>query len=279
MDKIKRAVIEANGLKIFCRDTIIGEKAILCLHGKWGRGETWNDFIIRYRHKYRIIAPDQRGHGLSDKPIAPYRSEDLANDAAELLKRLGIGRPIIMGHSMGGRIGAYLAALYPEMAKALIIIDCGVAGKDEIPDIIPENIAPIDTLTAHWPTPYPSYDEALAHLRSIFPRETNVRYFADSLYETSGGYDFMFSRYAMAALAAYSRIWYDILPKIKCPVLLVRATESWDLSKAVADRMRGLIGDCTYYEVSKSDHMVYVDNPDEFYPPLERFLNRIVTSE
>jgi len=79
----------------------------------------------------------------------------------------------------------------------------------------------------------------------------------------------------MSALAEYHRACFHILPLIKCPVLLVRATESWCLSREVADNMRPLIQDCTYFEVSRSDHMVYADNPDEFYPQFEQFLERI----
>ena len=65
------------------------------------------------------------------------------------------------------------------------------------------------------------------------------------------------------------------MPQIQCPVLLVRAAESWCLSQEEAQQMRELIEDCTYFEVSNSDHMVYADNPDEFYPQFGRFLDRV----
>ena len=133
----------------------------------------------------------------------------------------------------------------------------------------------MDKLTADWPTPYSSYEEALRDLSQRFLRETNVRYFLDSLVETEQGYDFLFSRYAMSAIDVYRQEWYHILSQIQCPVLFVRAEESWCLSAEEADKMRSLIKNCTYCEVSDSDHMVYADNPGQFYPQFDEFLGKI----
>jgi len=273
--RIKRSMIKVNGLDLFCRDTVVGEKAILCLHGRWGRGETWADFISRYKDRYRIIAPDQRGHGLSDKPIGRYAAEDLAADAHELIKRFDCGPVIAIGHSMGGRIAAYLTALFPHVVKALAILDETAEGHESSEYLSPDQVPPKDDLTAEWPTPYTTCEDALQDLKKRFPRETNVRYFLESLVEITEGYDFLFSRYAMSALATHSRKWFHLLPRIQYPVLLVRAAESWCLSKEDAEKMRSLIKDCTYFEVGNSDHMVYADNPDEFYPQFDSFLSRV----
>jgi 2-succinyl-6-hydroxy-2,4-cyclohexadiene-1-carboxylate synthase len=273
--RIRRSMVKANGINLFYRDTVSGDQCILCLHGKWGRGETWTDLMFRYGDKYRIVAPDQRGHGLSDKPVARYAGEDFAKDAYELIKKLECGPVIAVGHSMGGRNATHLAALYPQQVKALVILDQEAEGPEKLSDLPPEKVKPVDKLTGDWPTPYLTYEEALQHLRKQFQLETNVRYFLDSLVETIGGYDFMFSRYAMAAIEEYRKAWYHLLPKLRCPVLFVRASDSWCLSKDEAEKMRKLIKDCTYFEVSNSDHMVYADNPDEFCPQFEEFIRRV----
>lgn len=272
--KIKRAMIEVNGLNLFYRDTGSSKQALLCLHGKWGRGETWTDLMFRYRDRYRIVAPDQRGHGLSDKPVARYAADDFAADAHELIEKLGCGPVIAVGHSLGGRNAAYLAALHPEEVRALAILDQQAEDPGTLSDLPPEKVSPVDKLTADWPTPYSTFDEAVQDLSQRFGRETNVRYFLDSLVETVEGYDFLFSRYAMSAIDVYRQSWYHLLPEIECPVLFLRAQDSWCLSAEEADKMKALIKDCTYFEVANSDHMVYVDNPDEFYAVFEKFLKR-----
>lgn len=271
---IKKETIKVNGLNLFYRDTGSDKQSILCLHGKWGRGDTWTDFISRYQDRFRIIAPDQRGHGLSDKPIARYAGEDFAADAYELIRVLRCGPAIVVGHSIGGRNAAYLAALYPEVVKVLVILDAKASGPKTLSTVPPNQVPSIDSFTADWPTPYKSYQEAINDLSKRFPYETSVKYFSDSLTETSKGYDFLFSRYAMSAIDVYYQDWYNILGRIQCPVLLVRAKNSWYLSEEEAAKMKALLKDCAYFEVSESDHMVYADNPQEFYPLFEKFLTR-----
>lgn len=269
-----RAVAAVNGIRLFCRDTGTDGPCVVCLHGRWGRGETWIDLVKRYRDRYRIVAPDQRGHGLSDKPGSGYEAADMARDIHELIAKIGCGQAIVIGHSMGGRVAGYLAALYPESVRAVAILDEQLGASVRAPDPAPD-AGNDDGLTSSWPTPYVSLDEALADLRRRFKRETNVRYFLESLVETVDGYDFLFSRRAMAAIGRACRDWSDILERVRCPVLLVRAAGSFCLTREDADRMRALARDCSYFEVSDSDHMVYADNPAEFYAGLDEFLRRV----
>ncbi len=272
---MKEATINLDGLNLFYLDTETGDKTILCLHGRWGRGKTWSGFMEKYRDRYRIIAPDQRGHGLSDRPPTGYTAEDLAADADKLVKQLDCAPVIAVGHSMGGRVAAHLAALHPQKVKALAILDETTEGDPDTAANSVKEVPTVDAFTADWPTPYTTYEDAISDLRRRFPRETNFQYFKDSLTETPQGYDFLFSRRAMAALMHFNHDWHHLLPKITCPTLLVRAADSWCLSKEAADRMMAGIADITYYEVPDSDHMVYVDNDDAFYPPFEQFLNQI----
>lgn len=271
---IQRRILNINGINLFFLDSGDDKSPMICLHGRWGRGETWADLIRRYRDRFRIIAPDQRGHGLSDRPAASYEAEEMAGDIYGLAKRLGCGPIIILGHSMGGRVAANLAALYPNDVRALIILDETADGPETRSKLSPEKISPIDELTDKWPTPYATYRDAVDDLSARF-RQTNVRYFLDSLYETADGYDFLFSRYAMSAIKEYYSSWFHLLPNIKCPTMLVRAVDSWCLPRESAKQMVSLIKNCRYIEIANSDHMVYADNPAEFYPALDRFLDSL----
>ena len=272
---LKRSMVRVNGVDLLVRDTASDLPPMLCLHGRWGRGETWTGLIERYRDRYRIIAPDQRGHGLSGKPRARYAPEDMAEDAHQLLRTLGAAPAIVVGHSMGARNAGILAALHPEDVRAVAVLDCGADGPERVSDVPPEKITGVDALTADWPTPYPTLAEALQDIGRRFPRPTNVRYFAESLVETTEGYDFMFSRWAMAAIESYRHAYLDLLPRIRCPVLLVRGSVSWAFSKEQAGRMRPLVRRLTYVEITDSDHMVYVDNPKEFDPVLDSWLEGV----
>ncbi|MFH1313130.1 MAG: alpha/beta hydrolase [Candidatus Eisenbacteria bacterium] len=271
---LKRDFVNVNGINTFYRDTVAGSETVLCLHGRWGRGETWVKMIRQYHDRYHIIAPDQRGHGLSDRPRGGYAATDFAQDMHEFLTKLNCAPAIVIGHSMGARMAAALAAFHPDTVRALAILD-EPAGEPDHKNAQPEDGIPVDPLTNDWPTPYPTYQDAVDHLRERFKRETNVRYFLDSLVETPAGYDYLFSRYAMGAISRDYRNWYDLLDKIKCPVMLARGTESWCLSVEEADKIRKAIPNSYYCEITGSDHMVHTDNPEEFHSHLDRFLDSI----
>lgn len=262
-------------IDIFYRDTKTEGPAILCLHGRYGRGETWVDFIQHYGKKYRVIAPDQRGHGLSSKPISQYSAEEMAADMVELLEFLKLDSVILAGHSMGGRVAGYLAAFYPQFVKALAILDKSASGPAKSNSLPFDQIPTIDPLTKDWPLPFASLREAKEFIQHAMDSDLSYQYFMNSLVETVEGYQLMFSSQAMAANIAYDVDWFHLLPKIKCPVLLIRAKGNEAVSDEDFLKMQSLLTDCVSYEMSHSDHNVHLSNPAEFYGYFDGFLHRL----
>jgi pimeloyl-ACP methyl ester carboxylesterase len=70
---------------------------------------------------FRVIAVDLKGHGLSDKPLASdeYTIESLIEHLRDILDALGLDRPALVGHSLGGSLIYHFAARYPERARCL----------------------------------------------------------------------------------------------------------------------------------------------------------------
>ncbi len=133
----------SDGVDIAYRDEGEGEP-ILLIHGfasnsavNW-RSTGWVDTLTRAGR--RAIAMDVRGHGESAKLYEPaqYRPGIMASDAANLIDHLGLGRIDVMGYSMGGRIGTFLALEHPDKVRSLVIggmglglVD-GIGGEEEI---------------------------------------------------------------------------------------------------------------------------------------------------
>jgi pimeloyl-ACP methyl ester carboxylesterase len=272
---IFRATARLGGIDIFYRDTRTAGPAILCLHGRWGRGETWIDFMRHYGEAYRIIAPDQRGHGLSGKPVAKYTTEEMAGDMIALLDSLGIESSIVVGHSMGGTIAGYMAASYPERVAALAILDKSASGPEKPDPPSLDKIGSADPLTKDWPMPFSSLVEAQEFLRGEMKSDLSYQYFMNSLTETAEGYRMMFSPQAMAANIAHYESWFDLLPRIRCPTLVIRARGG----EAVADgdfaRMKSMLADCAAHTMSSSDHNVHLSDKKEFYGRFDEFLKRL----
>jgi pimeloyl-ACP methyl ester carboxylesterase len=66
---------------------------------------------------------DARGHGYSDKPDGPYDLATHVADLVGLIRALGLEKPVLMGHSMGGGTVALAAATHPDLARAVILED------------------------------------------------------------------------------------------------------------------------------------------------------------
>lgn len=74
---------------------------------------------------FLVIAMDNRGAGLSDKPDEPYSIEMMATDAYAVLEDAGIGTAAVLGYSMGGRIALELTLQHPDRVSHLILLGSG----------------------------------------------------------------------------------------------------------------------------------------------------------
>jgi len=74
---------------------------------------------------YRVVAPDQRGYGLSDKPsgVASYSFDVLVEDVARLVRAFGRDRATVMGHDWGGAVAWKVAIDRPELVERLVIMN------------------------------------------------------------------------------------------------------------------------------------------------------------
>ena len=127
---------DSAGIKIHYQDVGSGE-AVVLVHGfastaehNWG-GTGW---IAALSEKYRVIALDVRGHGLSDQPHSPeaYGYASMGADLTRLMDHLGIGRTILMGYSMGSSIAIELMLSHPERFRAIVL--GGIAYDDGLED-------------------------------------------------------------------------------------------------------------------------------------------------
>ncbi|MCB1745031.1 MAG: alpha/beta hydrolase, partial [Gammaproteobacteria bacterium] len=99
---------------------------ILCLHGGHQSAHSWDLVSLHLANRFRVIVPDQRGHGDSEwARDCEYSNAEMAADAAALIETLALDRPLVMGHSMGGRNTMLLALSRPELSRALVLVDIG----------------------------------------------------------------------------------------------------------------------------------------------------------
>ena len=98
---------------------------ILFLHGFPESHRTWRAVLPELARDFRVVAPDQRGFGGSDKPegVEAYKADQVLGDVIALADALGLERFTLVGHDWGGAI-AWLAALkQPDRVKRLVIVN------------------------------------------------------------------------------------------------------------------------------------------------------------
>ena len=98
-----------------------GPVAVL-LHGLTASGADWQIFGTGLGRRFRVIAPDARGHGATDW-TEHYSIESMRDDVVDLMDGLGVLAAAVIGHSMGAVVAYLLAATHPDRVRALVLED------------------------------------------------------------------------------------------------------------------------------------------------------------
>ena len=125
--------IQVGDLNISGTDAGDGPPVVL-LHGFACGKRMWLHQIRALKQRFRVIAYDQRGHGLTDAPATAtrYSASLLARDLVGVLDALKIERAALVGFSLGGGPALALAASKPERVSHLVLADVGAGADDPI---------------------------------------------------------------------------------------------------------------------------------------------------
>ena len=120
--------VYANGVRLhYYRAVPAPDKpAIVMVHGVTDNGLCWTTLSWELQDDYDIYMLDTRGHGLSDPFTTADDGDTLIKDVVAAVQALGLENPILMGHSMGAATVMRVGAEYPDLARAVIMLDPGL---------------------------------------------------------------------------------------------------------------------------------------------------------
>jgi pimeloyl-ACP methyl ester carboxylesterase len=122
---------EINGIKIYSE--FIGEgEPLLMIPGLSSGNWLWKKNYKHLSENYRLIMPELRGSGRSDKPDEFYTIKMFAYDLNKLLEILSVNKVHVLGVSMGGFIALYLALHWSEKVASLILTCTTLGGQDQV---------------------------------------------------------------------------------------------------------------------------------------------------
>jgi pimeloyl-ACP methyl ester carboxylesterase len=129
---LKKEVRLANGTRLVFVELGDPEgEPLLLLHGYTDTSRSWS-IIAPHLSGYRLLIPDQRGHGAADAPQCCYTPSQFAYDAKLFMNALGVDRAAVAGHSMGSMVAMTMAAEYPDAVSSIILI-----GSTALPPVVP----------------------------------------------------------------------------------------------------------------------------------------------
>jgi pimeloyl-ACP methyl ester carboxylesterase len=256
---IRDRVVTANGIRLAVRDSGGAAPPMLALHGHFSRGLTFDFLAEALAGSWRVIAPDQRGHGASDKP-GVYTRDAYVDDAADLLRAMDTGPAVVLGHSLGG-INAYqLAARHPDLVRALIVEDIGVDLGGDFTDFL-----------AGWPETFPTRKAARTFIASR--AGMGVGFFLESLDETPDGWRIAFRIPDMIESQRHMNgNWWHDWTASPCPALLVHGVRSFILGAAHAREMAARRPRTRLVDVADAGHDVHFEQPERFADVVRAFL-------
>lgn len=265
--------LQANGLRLHYLDWGGAGPPIVLVHGLRDQAHEWDPLAPALTPLGRVLALDQRGHGESDTPASGYAPDDFASDLAAFCDALALDRPIIIGHSLGGRVAYHFAAAYPERLRALVLVDIGASGS---PESIPAVVAFIQSTAG----PFAHPDDALRALLGgrLLPNAGTAHYLQHNLRQGADGlwrWKYDLDAAIAAVRAGRGRDTWDVVARIRVPTLLVRGGRSDVLSAADAARLRDTIPGATLVELPGVGHLIPLAKPRELAATIVAWLTNL----
>jgi pimeloyl-ACP methyl ester carboxylesterase len=250
---------------------------LILLHGSSGYGLMFEWTANFLGNRFHVYAPDQRGHGDSDKPDGTYSAQEYAEDLHQFVQALGIGRAVVGGHSLGGRVSQVFAATHPEETLGVILIGgLHLSNFYQTTDRMTRVLESANAMLVS-PTEFASRDAALEYIsasRRNDTEESNVHRLEHNMDRVGDGYRFKYEKVRVAQSLTYQNDnLRPFAPHVQAPVFMARSTRGSELaSLQEAQDMAKLWRDATVQDV-EGDYLLHITGPGAFANAIAGFID------
>jgi pimeloyl-ACP methyl ester carboxylesterase len=151
--------VQTNNIRLHYVDHPGGDPTIILMPGISANAHAFDGLVqAGLSPRFRLLAVDLRGRGLSDKPARGYSMAEHAADILGLLDALGIKKAVLGGHSFGALLTYYISARDPERVSQLILIDAAASLHPKVRDLIKPALDRLKKV-------FPSWDAYLAAMK------------------------------------------------------------------------------------------------------------------
>lgn len=266
--------VRTGELRVHYLDWGGGGPPVVLIHSAYSTAHVWDLFAPTIVDEFRVLAPDLRGYGQTDRPPTGYSARELAEDLYAFARALELEPFHLVGHSVGTRLGCQFAAHHPEMLRSLALVDC--TGFRAVTQQEP-NRRSIEQLHLAFASP----EEAAEYLRTTHKKnfwsaaviQQRIDQEMDQL--PGGGVAWQYSREVLHAInEAHDDDVLPVVGRIRCPTLLLRGSESPNLGREESQQLQNMIAGSELAEIGPAAHYLHLDQPEQFARVTRDFLLR-----
>lgn len=249
----------------------IGRPVIL-LHGIGNSGRAWAPQIVPLvKAGYRVIVPDNAGHGASARLDRPLGVSDIATDVLALLDYLSIEAADIIGLSLGGMVALEIALTQPRRVGNLIVANSFDTTATE----------EFRTIAEGWARTFRGEDGPVKRFESIWPMNVNEAFRASA--EGMRTYQVWHGLAAAAdgsslAYVAEGIVGFDVIMRmdsLSMPVLFIAGEQDRMSPPAISQRMADRVPNARFIEIQGAAHISNADSAATFNEAVISFLSEV----
>ena len=247
-EPIDRTVI-VDGVTLHYRETGSASGVpVVALHGHPGTAATWDETAVGVcgAGDYRFLALTQRGYGLSER-VGPYSLETLAADVLAFAAALGLGRFVLIGHSMGGTVASIAAAQAPSGQAPSAQAPSGLSPSQLLGLVLEDSVTPREGVELPIPA-RPTAPESLPYDWNLVPA-------------------------ILGQVAAPDPAWWTGLSRITAPTLVIAGGSTSHVPQSMLADAAAVIPQATLVTLEGAGHSVHRDAPARLLAELTGFLN------
>ena len=255
-------------LNLVC-ETVGSGPPLVVLHGLFGSSGNWRGVARELAATHTVVSVDLRNHGGS--PWADSMDYvEMADDVLQLIERLRLRRPTVMGHSMGGKVAMALALRHPLRIARLVVVDIAPVSYADKVTPFAEAMRNADVMAAA------SRAEVQRHLQQAVPDDRVVPVLRQNLVARNDHFDWRLNLLgiglAMPQLCAFPTSLLG--SRFDRPVGVIAGMNSDYVAERDGASFQPMFARAEVEVIEDAGHWVHADQPEAFLASLERALQR-----
>ncbi len=240
---------------------------LIILHGFLGSADNWHTLAKQFSENYYVWTIDQRNHGRSPH-VYEFNYDVLVDDLYEFIDFHKIYQPILLGHSMGGKVVMQYALYFPQLVSKLIVADMAPYAYNHHHEAVLDALRTIDL------SQYNKRESIEEALKQYIPEWDTRQFIMKSIFFENGQYHWRFYRDSL--LDNYEQILKSVQGKpFEKPTCFIKGSNSQYIKEERWNEILALFPKAHLKIIDKAGHWIHAEKPNEFYSAVMQFLNSI----